>query len=604
MRSIPGLLLALVAVSCSNAALQPVPKPEIARADNKLSVNGSFCTTNPDDLLFPVKILFIIDTSQSMGVTDPQVTRLKAILDVANATFTTPGVGIAIEIFGTSTSIITEKCDDYTARTNCVPGFAPPPQAIQAAGAVAQNGGTTDFVLALETAVGVLASDMEGTDATTLANSRYAVIMLSDGLPDTDSQFDATALCGDPLDPNNQNGQSAQWAQTGKAQPGDLDVLQKLDLILGEIGDLAEQFQVRELTVNTAFASAATTDSQIKACGGNMMRGIAKRGGGTFRDFSSGEAINFLFVDFTSFKRLFAMKNFTAFNINARPFSEAIGYDPNSIKTQDVTIAKGIIDSDGDGLPDELENLIGTDPQLSDTDNDGFSDLLEYRLQSSGFDPLNGSDADCKGDKDRFDDDGDGLRNCEEIFVGTNNKVYDTDNDGFGDGLETLYGTNPTIDDTLLDVDFDGVTNGNEIREHSNPQTDDIVDLSDQAYRYHIVQREIQGAQICYDFTVDNVSLASTIGSHKLPKAPNGTQPAESLGAGEELPGENRVIFEVAEAPFDDPTVRGVSRLACARARFNADKNLKDPANGTMTLPQEAFKPADQFNPEVDCVDP
>src|SRR5205823_5153407 len=154
--------------------------------------------------------------------------RLKGVLDVINATFTTPGVGIGIEIFGAATSVVTENCDDYTARTNCIPGFAPPSVAISAVGAVAQGGGTTDFNNALETAVGVLAADMERSDSQTLANSRYVVIMLSDGLPDTDSTFDPTRLCGDGL---GNPGEAPGWAQTGKTDASNLAILQQLDLV-------------------------------------------------------------------------------------------------------------------------------------------------------------------------------------------------------------------------------------------------------------------------------------------------------------------------------------------------------------------------------------
>ncbi len=42
-------------------------------------------------------------------------------------------------------------------------------------------------------------------------------------------------------------------------------------------------------------------------------------------------------------------------------------------------------DSDKDVLPDDLEKLIGTDPEASDTDHDGVADSLELSL---GFDPL------------------------------------------------------------------------------------------------------------------------------------------------------------------------------------------------------------------------
>ena len=67
---------------------------------------------------------------------------------------------------------------------------------------------------------------------------------------------------------------------------------------------------------------------------------------------------------------------------------------------------------------------------------------------------------------------------------------------------------------------------------------------------------------------------------------------------------ENRIIFEVTENPFDMPSEPGVARLACARARFDATRRLKDPANGKMILPREAFKPATEFDPAVDCIDP
>ena len=59
------------------------------------------------------------------------------------------------------------------------------------------------------------------------------------------------------------------------------------------------------------------------------------------------------------------------------------------------------VDSDGDGLDDETEALIGTSPLLVDTDGDGFSDLLEYRLRNSGFNPLYPDDADCAQQTDR-----------------------------------------------------------------------------------------------------------------------------------------------------------------------------------------------------------
>ncbi|MFA5714454.1 MAG: Ig-like domain-containing protein [Candidatus Paceibacterota bacterium] len=45
-------------------------------------------------------------------------------------------------------------------------------------------------------------------------------------------------------------------------------------------------------------------------------------------------------------------------------------------------------DSDGDGLPDDMENRLGTDPNNKDTDSDGYSDAAELRM---GTNPLDSS---------------------------------------------------------------------------------------------------------------------------------------------------------------------------------------------------------------------
>ncbi len=562
-------------VGCTNARLEPIPPPEVARADNKLAIEGRFCTTDPDDLAFPVKLLFLIDTSSSMDATDPDATRVDALIDVIDAVKDIPGVEIGIQAFGLGVLPLTD-------------GFVDPLTALAAAPGAGQAAGTTDFVATLESTIAFLADDLSQSDPLELQNARYAIIFLSDGLPDADGTFDPVGTCED----------AAEWERAGEAL-ADRGVVSQVGELLEQLVDLAEQYDVRELTFNSAFSAAPETQTNIKACGSTFMRAMARQGGGIFRDFSSGEEINFLFVDFTSFKRVFAMKSFLAWNLSAAPFSQALGLDPR-VKADDPTLALGIIDSDGDGLTDELEDKIGTDRDFQDTDDDGFSDLLEHRLSLSGSDPLDPTDADCLADIDRQDADGDGLRDCEERFFGTNIRAYDTDNDGFGDGIEVIAALDPGADDTLLDVDFDGVRNNNELRAHSRVDQDDVLELSEHAYRYKIVEDGFEGSSLCYSFRTENIALASTTGS----RGPATNAAAIGLGGGSMERSENRILIEVTEQPFDSDAVQGVARLACVRARFDAAAQLKDPANGLVVLPPEAFKPADLFDPATDCVDP
>jgi len=62
-----------------------------------------------------------------------------------------------------------------------------------------------------------------------------------------------------------------------------------------------------------------------------------------------------------------------------------ISYQNNEIIQTGSSILT--IDSDGDGLTDDVEKMIGTDPASKDTDADSYSDYTEY---ASGYNPLGG----------------------------------------------------------------------------------------------------------------------------------------------------------------------------------------------------------------------
>jgi hypothetical protein len=96
-------------------------------------------------------------------------------------------------------------------------------------------------------------------------------------------------------------------------------------------------------------------------------------------------------------------------------------------------------DSDTDGLSDGQEIVVGTDPLNRDTDNDGIRD-------GDDPNPLTGNnDLDHDGipDSEDPDVDGDGLSNDQEAILGTNPGKVDTDGDGWTDGFEVEAGTNP-----------------------------------------------------------------------------------------------------------------------------------------------------------------
>lgn len=124
------------------------------------------------------------------------------------------------------------------------------------------------------------------------------------------------------------------------------------------------------------------------------------------------------------------------------------------------------VDSDGDGIIDDIEKYLGLDSENTDSDNDGVSDYLEVVVLE--WNPLS-SDSDNNGVSDGDEDpDNDGLINRDENAYGTNPLLMDTDDDGLNDQVEVkTYGTNALEKDT----DGDGVSDAKEIELGTDPLT-------------------------------------------------------------------------------------------------------------------------------------
>ncbi len=148
-------------------------------------------------------------------------------------------------------------------------------------------------------------------------------------------------------------------------------------------------------------------------------------------------------------------------------------------------------DSDGDGLTDAEEAALGTRPDDPDTDGDGVGDKIEHALQYPGseFDPLAyGTFTECATLTKPFpDSDGDGLNDCEEAVVGTNPYLQDTDRDGLPDVVEVLRGLFPLVDDRLYDTDGDGMRNGVELQQATDPNSNDSASAVVNAYSISVV---------------------------------------------------------------------------------------------------------------------
>ncbi len=534
---VPAVALGL-AVACTSTTLETAPAA-VQTLDDKFSVTGQFCTGVPNPTNFPVRILFIADISGSMSIDDPEpvgcgqpvclTRRAQAVEETLKRYPPGDGVAYGLISFASSASIL-------TTGPNGISGFTTDPnQVLVEAPSFASVYGQSNFDSALALAYQMLQADMNDLSTTARSNARYEIIFISDGAPNPDN------------------------TGPGESLPPDV----KQDVL--NIAGLQTTQQLALVSLNTFYIHANNTPESFMFQAVTCMSALANLANGQFRQVDGNNDINLFFIDFTSLVRSYALKTFIVSNITERPVAAPGGGTMPGV------------DSDGDGLSDELEALIGTSPLLADTDGDGFSDFLEYQLRNSGLDPLYPDDADCSGANDREDTDGDGLLNCEERFIGTSLQLADTDADGYPDDVEYHNGTNPVIADNLGDLDFDAAENGFELQNHTDPLRNDSADFSQIAYQYELQKVYLDGGlpgQSCYQFSVGNITLA----------------PATSGVPGTAAGGTNTILLHVTATTSDSVDDPGTHQIACVRPQYQASPEAINPLSATMNVPLTAFK--------------
>jgi hypothetical protein len=669
---------ALLSGGCTDAELEPLAQPRLVR-DDKLRATGEFCTTSPESVVFPLRVLFVVDSSESMLVTDPgdpvsqETGRERAVRETWETVLEGKPEGVKVGIIRFSAEAHSETPTDLD-----VPADGLADSYFTTDSVVLQTGTlglrttdrTTNYLNALSEAYFELRTEFKAADLESLPLSKYVVIFLSDGLPDVDNR---EAL---------QN-----------TEENILDAVK-------QVKDLAELYHVGSFQFHTAYLTSGNGmayDQQAQ----NLLQRMAEMGEGSFRSFPSGESLNFLHVDFTSARRVFTLKGMSAVNQNAlvnrnqilkylspKPSADAGtdgGTDAGAVRDSGSTdggkkattdaghtehdasavdqrlftdlddnqlpgCSEPLVDSDGDGLSDLTELAIKTDRFVSDTDNDGLGDGLEWKMASSGFDPTDPADArcfipdpcvdqnsdgfcdcvrdvdmngqcDCTVDTERpcqdtlghdcvdknrdglcdcpdYDGDGrcdytdrdrDALDDCEELYLGTARNGYDSDADGLPDWLEVHAESNPVSDDRLTDLDWDQTPDGAEVLSGTDPWCNESAIRSLVSYQYQVEKIRSKEGTTCYSFDIGNITLVPTATN------PRGDYPGN---------GWNRLLFFIGEVSFDDPDAFPLYRVACVMARYEPDGNYRNPPSGRVSLKESDFVSTAQFRPEIHCIWP
>ena len=158
----------------------------------------------------------------------------------------------------------------------------------------------------------------------------------------------------------------------------------------------------------------------------------------------------------------------------------------SDISSTDDTITSGQCDDDGDGLTNDEEISLATDPLNPDTDGDGVGDGQEV---TDTNDPLNPCDP---------------AQSAGYIGYDSSNTIWaaaDCDGDGVINGDEFTNGTDPY--EGTIDTDGDGITDDNEIND-STDQNDPCSPVQIAGYTDYDSSNTIWAAADCDSDGVTN----------------------------------------------------------------------------------------------------
>jgi len=402
------LVVGALVPGCTDVQLCALPcnPGDPSPPDNIVSLEGELCTIDPKAVLYPYKVLFVIDVSGSNQVSDPADNRAKAVQKVVDDYIENRSVEFGAITFNTNaekqTPLFTR---DYEVLNDAIISMR-----------VKDQG--TNYLDTLDLAYETIENDILETPEGERARTRYDIQWLSDGIPDP---------CQRPP---------------------------SVRALVERLMELRNRYGLFDLVINTVQLQHPNPTSSF-GCEdvgpADYLGPMADLGRGTFRQMTS-DQLEFE-IGFTEILRAFEQRHFFIVNENrvvwddgAWPDSDGDGIRDSHDLTDPLladanldgctdrvdeemlpniglcadTCLRDMIgsdpstlpDLDGDTLPDCAEKVLGYHRTRSDSDLDGFPDPIELK---AGTNPLDGQPF-------SDDSDGDGVSDGEEIRVGTHPK--------------------------------------------------------------------------------------------------------------------------------------------------------------------------------------
>ncbi len=511
----PALLAAalLSQTTCSKVRLEfPEREQELVGVDDKLRLQGEFCTSPAANVVYPVKIMFIVDGSGSQQFSDQNRQRVVAVTETIQALIGSGATFFKIIVFNASVTPTPPIADDEPVYTNDLARIAP------GLDNVAQADTVTDYQGALSVAYSEMVRDMESVrndplrGFAELGRTKYVTVFMSDGFPDPQCKVGL----GNDFDPNfppdniNLLCEDADYIacimQAGNCTDGTL-CRSDADCVSGggcsgqptcanDPGNGGAYVCTSEDGETSCFAPEDSSSlfgglGNITLLAGNDYNqpyqilklvqdimdledryqvGEMRFNSALVLDPLADPAIVAIFGDTTQAIPLMQQMaavgdgdylefyggdsiDFGSLNFDSLKQTRVIrGFFVQAVSNR-LTEGGNLADTDFDGMVDEDEYDAGTNPLRADTDGDGYGDYIEHTKRGFGFDP-NDPCLPAIVDMSRGGD----ATLCTRADPRT---WVNCDHDGFGAGA------------TYFDDDFDGLTNCEERAVGTDPRIPD-----------------------------------------------------------------------------------------------------------------------------------
>lgn len=438
------ILLLFPLLSCTEAGLySPGKQP---RQSDRLSLSGRVCTEDPLRANFPMRVIILADQAAGplYSSFDSAGLRANMLNDFVRTTLNQPNVEMAVIGYGGRPEKLAPTDGAFTRN---------PGELFNAVNRLTlakpcEGERCRDYREALRSARALIEDDLAATPKGQRLRTHYTLLMINAG-PQQPMALGRECCQGSTLECLEDNDQPSAGCETQL----DAEIIASMRKYAVNQGAAGLGFQAFHLA-----AEDAPTNLEVQSA----MEAMAFAGAGVYQRFNNASGFSINAIQLLRSRAQMRPKLLMAANLNALagPDGPQVDSDADGLSDADeerLGTDPTNPDSDGDGISDLVESLMGLDPLQfdrptacnaiippdRDTDLDGLGDCEEALL---GTEPT------------LVDTDGDGIPDRLELIQGTDylnaDTHADTDGDGVSNGDELLQHSDPRSTDTRAHLSY------------------------------------------------------------------------------------------------------------------------------------------------------